>query len=1141
MKRFILVLLVSVCVNTVQAQWEQTQGIFGGKVNCMTTKGIFTFAGTENGIYLSTDKGHSWSPAKNGFSTGTIINAFLIVGNDILAATNEGLFKSSNNGVLWERIDKDFTNWAVKALINVGTTIFAGTNDGMFISSDLGKNWVAAGTGLVNAQVTSFAVVNSTILAGIWGQGVAITTDKGASWTMPNTGLKGNLIQSLAVIGTSVYATSLDSGVFASNDNGITWMARNTGLTNLYTSTLIANGADFFLSSGSNVFISSNQGALWTHVDSLTTSGAINCFMIEDSVVTAGANHGIFQSFNYGKNWTKLSNRFSSLELTCIAANAGVLYAATTYGGIYRTFDNGNSYSRYIPPTGKITAMEFLDSILFVATKGNGVLAYGPKAPPNNWQLPTGDVKDIIIADKWLYAATDMGIYWMLPESLAAWNLRTPIITSRMTLSKDRKSIYSASDIPPYTIYYGGVDQEMAVPMRVTAIEGKGDYIFAGTAGGVFAHNLFTSVGWEKSSFNSYVNSIKVIGTTVIAGTNEGVFLSKNSGDTWTPANEGLTDLHVISVAIKDSTVFIGTAEDGIFKRSLSDLTTFNAYITDHSNACDGSCKGSANVTANAGTGPFRYAWAPSGDTTATVTGLCAGTHTVTITDLSNMKTATDSITITAPSSNSLTLAVTGNREICVGTCSEFAAIATGGSSGYRFYWTSTKSNASSQTICPVNDFYDTVSVTDGRGCRAIVYDTIRMHTLVDPYFAYPYELYSTAGNDPTPVCTSPGGRFSCETSGLAIDSITGKIDLSASAEFRDYKIIYTTNGFCKNTGYAFVSVTSPVWPGDANSDSTVNNNDILPIGLYYDQGGFPRDSTSNLWEAKPCLNWLSSVGTVNSKHADCNGDGVVNQGDMEAIQLNFNATHTIMSPVVEKQQASSDLYVKFQKSVYKAGDWVDAEIRMGSTNAPVNSLYGVAFKIIYDKILVEPNTESISYPSGWLGTKGVTAITFEKIDPSNAAAYAAITRIDHSNANGSGVIANFRFRASTALKAESVLHVTIDDYMANDANGTLQTFNTFNDSISVHPVITGVTKNYSDSEVRISPNPFSSETTVYFSEAQKNSTIRIIDILGKEIQSVRFSGTTYIIERREMKNGIYFIQIVNEQMQVINKKIIIE
>ncbi|HRG33311.1 MAG: T9SS type A sorting domain-containing protein [Saprospiraceae bacterium] len=72
-------------------------------------------------------------------------------------------------------------------------------------------------------------------------------------------------------------------------------------------------------------------------------------------------------------------------------------------------------------------------------------------------------------------------------------------------------------------------------------------------------------------------------------------------------------------------------------------------------------------------------------------------------------------------------------------------------------------------------------------------------------------------------------------------------------------------------------------------------------------------------------------------------------------------------------------------------------------------------------------------------------------------------------------------------------------------------------------------------------PNPLTSETTLSFSEEQKNTTIKIIDLFGKEIRSHNFNGKEFILKRGELINGIYFLQILDEHRNLTNKKIVIE
>lgn len=129
---------------------------------------------------------------------------------------------------------------------------------------------------------------------------------------------------------------------------------------------------------------------------------------------------------------------------------------------------------------------------------------------------------------------------------------------------------------------------------------------------------------------------------------------------------------------------------------------------------CFNSCNGSASASVSGGVGPFAYSWAPSGATTAAINGLCPGSYTITVTDQSDMSTATASCTITSPPMMSGTFSNINNA-----TCSMNNGSATfnviGGTAPYTYSWFPccgfgpTLNNVTAGTY--------TITVTDSNGC----------------------------------------------------------------------------------------------------------------------------------------------------------------------------------------------------------------------------------------------------------------------------------------------------------------------------------------------------------------------------------------------------------------------------------------
>src|SRR5262249_38515235 len=104
------------------------------------------FAGSNNGVFRSSDAGASWSPADNGLGSR---NARLVtaIGASLFAGTTDaGLFRSSDEGASWTKVDdlQDLNGFGLGAS---GTSLLAATDRGVFRSTDHGDHWTGVVTG----------------------------------------------------------------------------------------------------------------------------------------------------------------------------------------------------------------------------------------------------------------------------------------------------------------------------------------------------------------------------------------------------------------------------------------------------------------------------------------------------------------------------------------------------------------------------------------------------------------------------------------------------------------------------------------------------------------------------------------------------------------------------------------------------------------------------------------------------------------------------------------------------------------------------------------------------------------------------------------------------------------------------------
>jgi len=136
---------------------------------------------------------------------------------------------------------------------------------------------------------------------------------------------------------------------------------------------------------------------------------------------------------------------------------------------------------------------------------------------------------------------------------------------------------------------------------------------------------------------------------------------------------------------------------------------------------CLGGTDGEATVTADGGWGEYTYLWS-DGQTTATATGLAAGTYTVTVTDAEGCETVCE-VTITEPEEElACSVELISNVTFVNGNDGEATVNAIGGWGEYTYLWSNGQTSATASAL--VAGTY-TVTVTDAEGCETVCEITI--------------------------------------------------------------------------------------------------------------------------------------------------------------------------------------------------------------------------------------------------------------------------------------------------------------------------------------------------------------------------------------------------------------------------------
>jgi gliding motility-associated-like protein len=198
------------------------------------------------------------------------------------------------------------------------------------------------------------------------------------------------------------------------------------------------------------------------------------------------------------------------------------------------------------------------------------------------------------------------------------------------------------------------------------------------------------------------------VASTVTGGTAPYSYLWNPGGQTGTTASNLANGSYTLTVTDNNNCVVSSTF-------AITEPAPLTLTLTPSPANCFGTSSGSVSSTVNGGTIPYNYAWSPGGATGSSISGLPAGTYSLTVTDNLGCIVA-NSATVTEPTI--LFVSTSATNETCNylnnGTAT---ATASGGTMPYNYSWA--PGGATTSSISSQSSGSYTVTVTDNRGCIA--------------------------------------------------------------------------------------------------------------------------------------------------------------------------------------------------------------------------------------------------------------------------------------------------------------------------------------------------------------------------------------------------------------------------------------
>lgn len=172
------------------AAWEATGGPAGGYVRSIIAGRQCVYAATGGGgILASEDAGGSWSFRNAGLFSHDL-KSLATLGDTLFVASDENVFRSADRGHSWEPCGTELAGKYIKTLVSHDGLLFAGTYlYGVFRSSDRGESWQAASDGLPDRYIYWLAADGDYLYAGTYLDGLFRSHDLGETWSAVNEGL----------------------------------------------------------------------------------------------------------------------------------------------------------------------------------------------------------------------------------------------------------------------------------------------------------------------------------------------------------------------------------------------------------------------------------------------------------------------------------------------------------------------------------------------------------------------------------------------------------------------------------------------------------------------------------------------------------------------------------------------------------------------------------------------------------------------------------------------------------------------------------------------------------------------------------------------------------------------------------------
>ncbi|MDQ3021245.1 MAG: hypothetical protein M3R36_11860 [Bacteroidota bacterium] len=389
-----------------------------------------------------------------------------------------------------------------------------------------------------------------------------ISVNSQSQWVRTN-GPNGGYVDDFAVNGNTVFAATI-GGIYRSDDSGLSWIS----VSNFGATTICITGSTVFASGEfSDIYRSTDNGNSWVNISFL---GATDIYVHNGILFTGTGGAGVYRSTNNGNSFQAVNNGFlgSSTFIRTFASSGNLLYTGVAGNGgtvgVYVSSNNGDVW------TQMINGLPLYPSTSNLAVSGTDVYA--------------------AVYNKGIYKTTNSGGNWF------AVNTGLPLSVNEIAVQGGIIYAGMNSGIGAYKSTNNGdswvqINNGLPVTPTTFALLATENYVLLGSQYAVYRTTNSGSSWFSsyKGIANTIVNDLVVNGNIIYAGTKpgaagggEGVSVTSDGGNTWSPANgDFFGNVTVNTIAFNGTTMFAGTIW-GIYRSTNSGANWINVSSTGH-------------------------------------------------------------------------------------------------------------------------------------------------------------------------------------------------------------------------------------------------------------------------------------------------------------------------------------------------------------------------------------------------------------------------------------------------------------------------------------------------------------------------------------------------------------------------------